>query len=241
MEELTIWEQHTATLSKDPRRGFGIAISGGRDRPSGSVVVSDVVPGGPAEGRLQTGDHIVMVNGVSMENATSTFVIQTLKTCAKMANITVKRPRRIQLPTTTTKASPSGPGRQDSDEDDGPHRVEEVDQGQGYEGDSSSGSGHSWDRRSRRQRPGRRGRASSHGRRSPGGDSEANGLALVSGFKRLPRQDVQMKPVKSVLVKRRDSEEFGVKLGSQIFIKHITDSGLAARHRGLHEGDLILQ
>ncbi|XP_011928693.1 PREDICTED: tight junction protein ZO-3 [Cercocebus atys] len=240
MEELTIWEQHTATLSKDPRRGFGIAISGSRDRPGGSVVVSDVVPGGPAEGRLQTGDHIVMVNGVSMENATSTFVIQTLKTCAKMANITVKRPRRIQLPT-TTKASPSGPGHRDSDEDDGPHRVEDVDQGQGYDGDSSSGSGRSWDERSRRQRPGRRGRASSHGRRSPGGDSEANGLALVSGFKRLPQQDVQMKPVKSVLVKRRDGEEFGVKLGSQIFIKHITDSGLAARHRGLHEGDLILQ
>lgn len=117
----------------------------------------------------------------------------------------MKRPRRIQLPT-TTKASPSGPGHRDSDEDDGPHRVEEVDQGQGYDGDSSSGSGRSWDERSRRQRPGRRGRASSHGRRSPGGDSEANGLALVSGFKRLPRQDVQMKPVKSVLVKRRDSE-----------------------------------
>lgn len=53
MEEMTIWEQHTATLSKDPRRGFGIAISGGRDRPGGSVVVSDVVPGGPAEGKLQ--------------------------------------------------------------------------------------------------------------------------------------------------------------------------------------------
>lgn len=91
MEELTIWEQHTATLckvtppttqwvpggvtvwspwedfcprgkqklipspipSQDPRRGFGIAISGSRDRPGGSVVVSDVVPGGPAEGRLQ--------------------------------------------------------------------------------------------------------------------------------------------------------------------------------------------
>ncbi|XP_064238155.1 tight junction protein ZO-3 isoform X1 [Aotus nancymaae] len=50
-----------------------------------------------------------------------------------------------------------------------------------------------------------------------------------------------MKPVKSVLVKRRDSEEFGVKLGSQIFIKHITDTGLAARNRGLQEGDLILQ
>lgn len=35
--------------------------------------------------------------------------------------------------------------------------------------------------------------------------------------------------------------EFGVKLGSQIFIKHITDSGLAAQNRGLQEGDLILQ
>ncbi|XP_021563747.1 LOW QUALITY PROTEIN: tight junction protein ZO-3 [Carlito syrichta] len=139
MEELTIWEQHTATLSKDPRRGFGIAISGGRDRPSGSVVVSDVVPGGPAEGRLQTGDHIVMVNGVSVENVTSTFAIQILKTCTKMANI------------------------------------------------------------------------------------------------------VLMRPVKSVLVRRTDSEEFGVKLGSQIFIKHISDSGLAARSRGLQEGDLVLQ
>lgn len=90
MEELTIWEQHTATVCKvrppsvpprggfssaglenlcphgegteahpgchppqDPRRGFGIAISGSRDRSSGAVVISDVVPGGPAEGRLQ--------------------------------------------------------------------------------------------------------------------------------------------------------------------------------------------
>ncbi|XP_044768109.1 tight junction protein ZO-3 [Neomonachus schauinslandi] len=231
MEEMTIWEQHTATLCKDPRRGFGIAISGGRDRPSGSVVVSDVVPGGPAEGRLLTGDHIVMVNGVSMESVTSTFAIQILKTCTKLANITVKRPRKIQLP--AAKGSPSGQGHQDSDE---------ADHGQGYEGDTSSGSGRSWGERSRRPRAGRRSRAGSHGRRSPpGGSSEAKGLALVSGFKRLPRQDVRMKPVKSVLVRRRESEEFGVTLGSQIFIKHITDSGLAARNRGLQEGDLILQ
>nr|XP_021532429.1 tight junction protein ZO-3 [Aotus nancymaae] len=153
---------------------------------------------------LRTGDHIVMVNGVSVENVTSTVAIQILKTCTKMANITVKRPRRIQLP--ATKASPSGQQHQDSDEDDGPRRLEDVDQGRGYDGDSSSGSGRSWDGRSRRPRPGRRGQAGSHRRRSPGGGSEANGLALVSGFKRLPRQDVQMKPVKSVLVKRRDSE-----------------------------------
>ncbi|XP_052603024.1 tight junction protein ZO-3 [Peromyscus californicus insignis] len=229
MEELTIWEQHTATLYKDPRRGFGIAVSGGHDRTSGSVVVSDVVPGGPAQGRLQTGDHIVMVNGVSVENVTSAFAIQLLKTCNKTANITVKRPRRVQLPAARASA-----GHALSDPD-------EADHGRGYEGDSSSGSGRSCGEPSRRARAARRGRVGSHGRRSSGGGSEPNGLDLVSGYKRLPKQDVLMRPLKSVLVKRRNSEEFGVKLGSQIFIKHITDSGLAARNRGLQEGDLILQ
>lgn len=108
----------------------------------------------------------------------------------------MKRPRKIQLP--ATKASPSGRGHQDSDE---------ADHGQGYEGDTSSGSGRSWGERSRRPRAGRRSRAGSQGRRSPpGGSSEAKGLALVSGFKRLPRQDVRMRPVKSVLVRRRESE-----------------------------------
>lgn len=107
----------------------------------------------------------------------------------------MKRPRKIQLP--TAKASASGRGHQDSDE---------ADHGQGYEGDTSSGSGRSWGERSRRPRAGRRSRAGSHGRRSPAGNSEANGLALVSGFKRLPRQDVHMRPVKSVLVRRRESD-----------------------------------
>lgn len=32
-------------------------------------------------------DHIVMVNGLSMENVSSSFAIQTLKTCGKIANI----------------------------------------------------------------------------------------------------------------------------------------------------------
>ena len=115
----------------------------------------------------------------------------------------MKRPRKIQLP--TTKASPYGPGRQDSDED-GPWQHEEADHGRGYEGDTSSGSGCSLGRRSHRPRAGCRSRAGNHVSRSPDGGSEVNGLALVSGFKRLPRQYVQMKPVKSVLVRRRESE-----------------------------------
>uniref|UniRef100_A0A452IJ72 Uncharacterized protein n=1 Tax=Gopherus agassizii TaxID=38772 RepID=A0A452IJ72_9SAUR len=289
MEEMVIWEQHTVTLSKDPRRGFGIAISGGRDRPSGlagdpSVVVSDVVPGGPADGRLQMRDHIVMVNGLSMENVSSSFAIQTLKTCGKLANITVKRPKKIQLPVTKTSQPLSSDSlhspntvRYDSDEEyggqgdepsprstgkgyryDGYNRSQpqdDVDYSRGYDGDSSSerSSGHSRvksDNRKQVSRSRRRSqdsgseRQSYHRQHSTNGyghEEDANGLALVSGFKRLPRQEVPMKPIRSVLVKQKEGDEYGLKLGSQIFIKHITETGLAAKDSSLHEGDLILK
>lgn len=35
--------------------------------------------------------------------------------------------------------------------------------------------------------------------------------------------------------------EYGLKLGSQIFIKHMTETGLAAKEGTLQEGDLILK
>ncbi|KAJ6655188.1 hypothetical protein lerEdw1_005666 [Lerista edwardsae] len=290
MEEMLIWEQYTVTLTKDPRRGFGIAISGGRDRPSGidgdtSIIVSDVVPGGPAEGRLQTRDKIAMVNGLSMENVSSSFAIQTLKTCGKMANITVKRPRKIHLPLTKSSQPKSMPlsthssrsantRRYDSDEENGyqdeslpqnagrhsnyGQRQAEADHNRGYDGDSSSerSSGRYRDEGDapRRQPIKNRRRSQDVGHRRQSQDSgsdrqpftngyshrgSSSGLALVSGFKRLPKQDEQMKPVRSVLVKSRD--KYGLKLGSQIFIKHITDTGLAAQDSSLQEGDLVLK
>ncbi|XP_074834176.1 tight junction protein ZO-3 [Carettochelys insculpta] len=298
MEEMIIWEQHTVMLIKDPRRGFGIAISGGRDRPSGvagdtAVLISDVVPGGPADGRLQTRDHIVMVNGLSMENVSSSFAIQTLKTCGKSANITVKRPKKIQLPVTRNSRSLSGDplhapstGRYDSDEEYGYQGDEslprstgkgygyesysqnqpqdDVDYNRGYDGDSSSerSSGHYRDKSEHRKQTSRGKRRSQDGssrRHSPesrsewpsyhrqhstngyGHEEDANGLTLVSGFKRLPRQEVPMKPISSVLVKQNGREEYGLKLGSQIFIKHITETGLAAQDSSLQEGDLVLK
>ncbi|XP_029470178.1 LOW QUALITY PROTEIN: tight junction protein ZO-3 [Rhinatrema bivittatum] len=305
MEEMTIWEQYTVTLNRDPRRGFGIAISGGKDRPIGhdgdnSVIVSDVVRGGPADGRLQTRDRIVMVNGVSMENVASAFAIQTLKSCAKTANVTVKRPRKIQIPITKLSQSSNPPvsgspqhsasvGHYGSNDGDYGHSEQAAsptwssgrehrygsypddgDHNRGYDGDSSSerSSEHyrsqnnyhprqsSRERRPSQdgshERPYRRHSQDSgsgygqNGRYSANGygydqDDGTNGLALVSGFKRLPSQDVPMKPIKSVLVKHNESEEYGLKLGSQIFIKHITDTGLAAQDSSLQEGDLILK
>lgn len=43
---------------QDSKRGFGIAVSGGRDNPhfengETSIVISDVLAGGPADGLLQ--------------------------------------------------------------------------------------------------------------------------------------------------------------------------------------------
>ncbi|NXF74111.1 ZO3 protein, partial [Sclerurus mexicanus] len=278
MEEMVIWEQHTVTLSKDPHRGFGFAVSGGRDRPNRTtgdtaVFVSDVVSGGPAMGRLQRKDHIVMVNGLSMENVPSSFAIQTLKTCGKIVNITLKRPKKVQLPTSkSSRRSPAVPQHYDSDEDYELHggdpalqrSQDDLDHSQGYDGDSSSerSSGHHRnDHRHHKpmSRSRRRSQDSSHWRQSPGSGSDrrgnsrhrstnafghegdTNGLALVSGFKRLPRQDVPMKPITSVLVKQKQSEEYGLKLGSQLFIKHIVESGLAAKGNSLQEGDLILK
>ncbi|XP_048783461.1 tight junction protein ZO-3 isoform X3 [Lagopus muta] len=282
MEEMLIWEQHTVTLSKDPHRGFGFAVSGGWDHPNKvtgdtAVIVSDVVSRGPAFGQLQRRDQIVMVNGLSMENVSSSFAIQTIKSCGKIANITLKRRKKIHLP--ASKSSPASPAvtrRYDSDEDYDPrggdpalrsasqHRSrDDLDHNQGYDGDSSSdrSSGHHQDdrRHCKSSRSRRRSQDSSHWRRSPDSGSEhrgysrhrsangfgpeggTNGLALVSGFKRLPRQDVPTKPITSVLVKKKEDEEYGLKLGSQLFIKHIVESGLAARRSSLQEGDLILK
>ncbi|NWR93425.1 ZO3 protein, partial [Furnarius figulus] len=278
MEEMVIWEQHTVTLSKDPHRGFGFAVSGGRDRPNRTtgdtaVFVSDVVSGGPAMGRLQRKDHIVMVNGLSMENVPSSFAIQTLKTCGKIANITLKRPKKVHLPKSkSSRRSPATSQHYDSDEDYELHggdpalqrSRDDLDHSQGYDGDSSSerSSGHHRnDHRHHKpvSRSRRRSQDSGHWRQSPGSGSDrrghsqhcstsafgqegdTNGLALVSGYKRLPRQDVPMKPITSVLVKQKQSEEYGLKLGSQLFIKHIVESGLAAKGSSLQEGDLILK
>uniref|UniRef100_A0A9J8C9H4 Tight junction protein 3 n=2 Tax=Cyprinus carpio TaxID=7962 RepID=A0A9J8C9H4_CYPCA len=180
MEEMTIWEQHTVTLSKDPKVGFGFAVSGGLDKPvngDAAVMVSDVLPSGPAMGRLQTQDQIVMVNGVSMENVTSLYTIQNLRKCGKTANITVKRPRTVQIP------SSNRPTRSASQsnllDDDMP------------------------------QRRGQRNTDTSRNRRTRSVTPDRNGhdLPIMSGFKRLPNQDVQDKPIRTTLIKKKPTDE----------------------------------
>uniref|UniRef100_A0A1W7RCI5 Tight junction protein 2 n=1 Tax=Agkistrodon contortrix contortrix TaxID=8713 RepID=A0A1W7RCI5_AGKCO len=312
MEEL-MWEQYTVTLQKDSKRGFGIAVSGGRDNPhfengETSIVVSDVLAGGPADGLLQENDRVMMVNGTPMENVAHAFAVQQLRKSGKMAVIVVKRPRKVQVP--VVQRSPSldydyrafealddraefdgrstrsgysekswhsgNAGRSQSwgDNLDRGYRVA-LDKGRSHSRERSfsrdRSRGRSVDRERsldrEYQRPRSRGRSVDRydtydygydGGRSLPRDYDwrsrpdpQRGRETKSGSRdRLsthsPTSDphdcrTQEEPVSILLTKSKANEEYGLRLGSQIFIKEMTGTGLATKDGNLHEGDIILK
>ncbi|XP_066470060.1 tight junction protein ZO-2 isoform X2 [Tiliqua scincoides] len=314
MEEL-IWEQYTVTLQKDSKRGFGIAVSGGRDNPhfengETSIVVSDVLSGGPADGLLQENDRVVMVNGTPMENVPHSFAVQQLRKSGKVAVIVVKRPCKVQLP--PVRRSPSldydyrafeamddhtefdgrsarsgyserswysGNGGRSQSWGNGLDRDYRTDRGRNHSREHSysrdRSRGRSMDRSLDReyQRPRSRGRSVDRddmydrgysGNRSLPRDydwrsrpdpqykkevksSSRDRLNSRSPSPELPHQydyGAQQDPngpINVLLTKARPSEEYGLRLGSQIFIKEMTSTGLATKDGNLHEGDIILK
>lgn len=354
-----MWEQYTVTVQRDPKMGFGIAVSGGRDNPnedSGetSIVVSDVLQGGPADGLLFECDRVVQVNAIPMEGVVHSFAVQTLRKCGKVAKITVKRPRKVPISQLTRAPSPDdrvfnndynddydydqdrrsvysgrsapGGGREHSlerergasytdysrdygREDRGrsmersPDRQYRRDGSKGrtldrerspdrrYKSDRTLDREHSPDRRYRSERtldrdlsPERRYRSDhtldrgglgpaprSHSRdpsfergreRDPRDHREhrredpvrrassrdrlersPSPIALPIPVPRPPRDQEEPleKPLNVLLLKNRPNEEYGLRLGSQLFIKEMTSSGLANRDGNLQEGDIILK
>nr|XP_042706546.1 tight junction protein ZO-2 isoform X7 [Chrysemys picta bellii] len=339
MEEL-IWEQYTVTLQKDSKRGFGIAVSGGRDNPhfengETSIVISDVLPGGPADGLLQENDRVVMVNGTPMENVPHSFAVQQLRKSGKVAAIVVKRPRKVQL--TVLRRSPSldhddrafdvlddpaefdgrsarsgysdrswhsGHGGRSQSWGNSPDRSYRRDQDRGrnyrrdhsrersYSRDGSRGRSidreRSLDRERRRDRS--RGRSidreRSLDRERRRDRSRGRSIDRDDGYERAagdyspprdyshrhqpdPRYDQearshsrdrlnshsplleprrqheypgqQDRPISVLLTKSKPNEEYGLRLGSQIFIKEMTSTGLATKDGNLYEGDIILK
>uniref|UniRef100_A0A3P8RJE3 Tight junction protein 2a (zona occludens 2) n=1 Tax=Astatotilapia calliptera TaxID=8154 RepID=A0A3P8RJE3_ASTCA len=308
MEE-TVWEQYTVTLHRDSKMGFGIAVSGGRDNPNEdtgetSIVVSDVLQGGPADGLLFENDRVVQVNAIPMDGAIHSFAVQTLRKCGKVAKITVKRPRKVPVNVLNRQPSPddrvfnndynddynydqdrrsvysarSGGGRDQSLErerggymDSGYHTrdrdYDRRERGRSTERDLSP------DRQYRRD--GSRGRTldreyspdrrykSEHAldrdyspdRRYPLDRNESPDLASRDRLERtpspaavplpLPRpaRDLEPleKPVNVLLLKNHPNEEYGLRLGSQLFIKEMTSTGLASKDGNLQEGDIILK
>ncbi|XP_029701775.1 tight junction protein ZO-1 isoform X3 [Takifugu rubripes] len=237
MEETVIWEQHTVTLHRAPGFGFGIAISGGRDNPhfqSGetSIVISDVLKGGPAEGLLQENDRVVMVNAVSMDNVEHAYAVQQLRKSGKNAKITIRRKRKVQIPVSRSgdRETMSEHEEEDSDDEDGYDHHSGRPGRSGYEG-ASGGTGTG--RRQDRER-------SSSSRR----DHSASRERSVSprSERRSQVSSGPARPAKVTLVKSRKNEvEYGLRLASHIFVKDISPESLAARDGNIQEGDVVLK
>uniref|UniRef100_A0A8D1JG02 Tight junction protein 2 n=2 Tax=Sus scrofa TaxID=9823 RepID=A0A8D1JG02_PIG len=319
MEEL-IWEQYTVTLQKDSKRGFGIAVSGGRDNPhfengETSIVISDVLPGGPADGLLQENDRVVMVNGTPMEDVLHSFAVQQLRKSGKIAAIVVKRPRKVQLAPVqgspliheddrafevmdefdgrsarsgySERSRPSSRGGRSHSWEDSPERGRPHERERSRERDRSRGRSlergldHDDYGRARERSRGRslergldhddygRARESSRGRSidptydraySPeeeyGRRAQPDARYAASRSRshehlhsRSPSPELQGRPdqpdsdrpIGVLLMKSKANEEYGLRLGSQIFIKEMTRTGLASKDGNLHEGDIILK
>ncbi|KAI1900059.1 hypothetical protein AGOR_G00046120 [Albula goreensis] len=329
MEE-TVWEQYTVTLQRDSKMGFGIAVSGGRDNPNvengeTSIIVSDVLPGGPADGLLFENDRVILVNTIPMDNVPHSFAVQQLRKCGKVAKITVKRPRKVPVHTLKRPPSPDVQDVHDDYDDQGDpgwhggngglgyprerdrdHSLErdrggyltpEYPRGRDYDRDygrersrgrsrerdlspddgyrRDTSRGRTLDRDPSDERRYRGGRSRGRSMERDLDHSPARGsYGREPSYERRryePQVDERMirsrsrdrlqdrspspdqhrprvhdhepldKPINVLLVKNRPNEEYGLRLGSQIFIKEMTSTGLAAKDGNLQEGDIILK
>ncbi|XP_013380822.1 tight junction protein ZO-3-like [Lingula anatina] len=94
VEDEVLWETHHVKISKVRLVGLGIAVSGGYDNPSNgdpSIVISDVIKIGPAEGKLQINDRVLSVNGHSFDHVDQSTAIQVIVDCGETVNMVVSR------------------------------------------------------------------------------------------------------------------------------------------------------
>uniref|UniRef100_A0A915PNM0 Tight junction protein ZO-1 n=1 Tax=Setaria digitata TaxID=48799 RepID=A0A915PNM0_9BILA len=97
---ITLSFRNMISLHLVPKVGFGIAVSSGRENPnftSGdpAVIVSDVIPTGPAWGLVQVNDCILSANGVPLESADYAEAVRIMKESQQL-NMIVKR--RVPVP-----------------------------------------------------------------------------------------------------------------------------------------------
>uniref|UniRef100_A0A3Q3VL07 Tight junction protein 2b (zona occludens 2) n=1 Tax=Mola mola TaxID=94237 RepID=A0A3Q3VL07_MOLML len=285
MEE-TVWEQYTVTLQRDSKMGFGIAVSGGRDNPNvdngeTSIIVSDVLQGGPADGLLFENDRVIQVNSTPMDNVPHSFAVQSLRKCGKVAKIMVKRPRKVAV---QSLKKPPSPGADSQDYAPSTHYYDADNDNSWFDPEYRGGRdynqrgrsrGRSQERTSpspdRSRREDKRGKAldtsADRQRYHSRGRSPGDHYRMEDKYKRWeggggrggryksrdhlnddspspePSRELEPleKPVNVLLVKNRPTEEYGLRLGSQIFIKQMTITGLAAKDGNLQEGDIILK
>uniref|UniRef100_A0A672KUR7 Tight junction protein ZO-2-like n=1 Tax=Sinocyclocheilus grahami TaxID=75366 RepID=A0A672KUR7_SINGR len=301
----------------DSKMGFGIAVSGGRDNPNvetgeTSIIVSDVLPGGPADGLLFENDRVMQVNTITMDNVPHSFAVQSLRKCGKVAKIVSifqvdlyesyypEDNRSVHSDPDSDYPRGNGglgyPREREHDRSLDKSRIDYLEpdyRSQDYDSRQDWSRGRNTERSpssdSGYRRDGSRGRTlergsspepryhRQHSRGRGGGGSPAGSYGRDQGYDTRrydTRSDDKMirshskdrlqdcspspsrerdrgrdryndeplePPVNVMLVKNRPNEEYGLRLGSQIFIKEMTSTGLAAKDGNLQEGDIILK
>uniref|UniRef100_A0A3P8RJA8 Tight junction protein 2a (zona occludens 2) n=1 Tax=Astatotilapia calliptera TaxID=8154 RepID=A0A3P8RJA8_ASTCA len=281
----------------DSKMGFGIAVSGGRDNPNEdtgetSIVVSDVLQGGPADGLLLYVPFVILW-----------IFLNWICLCFYGKIQTVKRPRKVPVNVLNRQPSPddrvfnndynddynydqdrrsvysarSGGGRDQSLErerggymDSGYHTRDrdydrrergrsterDLSPDRQYRRDGSRGRTldreYSPDRRYKSEHaldrdysPDRRYRSDRTLDRDYSPDRRFRSDRALDHspdrrYRRLDRIPLE-KPVNVLLLKNHPNEEYGLRLGSQLFIKEMTSTGLASKDGNLQEGDIILK
>uniref|UniRef100_A0A8C5X557 Tight junction protein 1 n=1 Tax=Malurus cyaneus samueli TaxID=2593467 RepID=A0A8C5X557_9PASS len=180
-----------------------------------SIVISDVLKGGPAEGLLQENDRVAMVNGVSMDNVEHAFAVQQLRKSGKNAKIVSEYLEGLKFHSYRAKVKSLSENEDDSYD-------EEIRDPRSSRGGPSASRRHekSW---------GRDHSASRERSLSPRSD------------RRSVTSSQPAKPTKVTLVKSRKNEEYGLRLASHIFVKEISQDSLAARDGNIQEGDVVLK
>lgn len=74
-------EKFTVEFHKEGKSKLGVTITGGIDTPTGDVGIKNIVKGSLADkdGRLQQGDKLLSVNGISLSNVTNREALEILR------------------------------------------------------------------------------------------------------------------------------------------------------------------
>ncbi|CAF1119374.1 unnamed protein product [Rotaria sordida] len=88
------------TLTRSPLHGFGIAINGGNDDiDNQSLIITDIIKNGPADGKLLPNDRIINVNGHPVVRYMEYIALKLIRESTDFVNLIVQRQKNpvIQL------------------------------------------------------------------------------------------------------------------------------------------------
>uniref|UniRef100_UPI00358DE1D4 tight junction protein ZO-2-like isoform X2 n=1 Tax=Myxine glutinosa TaxID=7769 RepID=UPI00358DE1D4 len=237
--------------------GFGIAISGGKKKPGlpnsyFPIIVDDVIKGGPADGHLRIDDQVLMVNGKFKDQLDYSTAVKELRSSEKTAKVTVRRRHLVKMST-------AGKSEMNDLSENSPE-VNSIptSMGQGTGPLEHMISPALEATEVVMDREGTKVTALAPSTELPADNGEDRDIAVemsdgaeVESLADDDQNAALMDPsledekqddvVKVILTKKSLSEGFGLRLGSQLYIKDVSSHGLAAQNGNLHEGDIVLK